>query len=128
MLELHSGLNVILSRQLIRGETRGMPTKPKSLLDKYLAGQAAEWNVFVCGKRPINIDGVRAFNPGDAVPASHVTRGVVNSADVISRDDESGMRVFDGELSGPITELPGSNDAPDPDTVAQVKRAHGGAS
>jgi hypothetical protein len=127
MLELHSGLNVILSRQLIRRENKEMPTKPKSLLDKYLAGQAAEWNVFVCGPRPINIDGVRAFNPGDAVPASHVTRGIVDSGDVIARDDESGMSVFD-EVSGPVVELPGSNDAPDPDTVAQVKRAHGGAS
>jgi len=128
MLELHSELSVILSRQLIRREIRGMPTKPRSLLDKYLDGQAAEWNVFVCGPRPINIDGVRAFNPGDAVPASHVTRGVVNHADVISRDDESGMRAFESEVSGPAVELPGSTDAPDPDTVAQVKRAHGSAS
>jgi hypothetical protein len=26
----------------------------------------------------INIDGARAFNPGDAVPVSHVTRKVVS--------------------------------------------------
>jgi len=32
--------------------------------------------------QPINIDGVRAFNPGDAVPTSHVTRKVVSKDQV----------------------------------------------
>lgn len=29
---------------------------------------------------PIDIDGARAFNPGHAVPASHVARGLVDAS------------------------------------------------
>lgn len=43
--------------------------------------QALEYGSFVANK-PINIDGARAFNIGDAVPASHVERGVVSASDV----------------------------------------------
>lgn len=33
-----------------------------------------DYGQFVCGDVPIDINGARAFNPGDAVPASHVER------------------------------------------------------
>lgn len=35
-----------------------------------------EWGQYVAAG-PIDIDGARAFNAGDPVPASHVERGVV---------------------------------------------------
>jgi len=37
----------------------------------------AEYGTYVA-TQPIDIGGARAFNPGDAVPASHVERGVVS--------------------------------------------------
>jgi hypothetical protein len=40
-----------------------------------------EWTQYVA-REPIDIDGVRAFNPGDAVPTSHVDRGVVDLSKV----------------------------------------------
>ncbi len=48
---------------------------------EYQAAQAAEWGAYVASS-VIYIDGVRAFNEGDAVPASHVDNGVVNPAQV----------------------------------------------
>lgn len=108
-----------------------MPGKAKSasLLDKYREGQIAEWSVYVCGPRPIDIGGVRAFNPGDAVPASHVTRGVVSVDDVIQVDDADGMASL-AEAALTATpdanpNLPGSStDGTDPDTLNQVKRTN----
>lgn len=80
-----------------------------SLLDQYKANQVAEWSVFVCGPTPIDIGGARAFNPGDAVPASHVTRGVVREDQVIARDDEKGMSSLQEIPSkpDPVADLPG---------------------
>lgn len=43
--------------------------------------QAEEYGTFRAAS-VIFIDGVRAFNVGDLVPRSHVTRGVVNEAQV----------------------------------------------
>ena len=40
-----------------------------------------EWTQYVA-REPIDIDGVRAFNPGHPVPTSHVDRGVVDPAKV----------------------------------------------
>lgn len=39
---------------------------------------------------PINIDGARAFNVGDAVPVSHVTRGVVTDTQVAKTTTKAG--------------------------------------
>jgi hypothetical protein len=50
-------------------------------IDEYKAAQAAEWGKYVAAE-PIDIDGVRAFNPGNPVPASHVERGVVSADQV----------------------------------------------
>ena len=41
-----------------------------------LAEQQKEYGSYVA-VQPIDIGGARAFNVGDAVPASHVSRGVV---------------------------------------------------
>lgn len=43
--------------------------------------QQVLYGTFVANK-PIDIGGGRAFNPGDAVPVSHVERGVVSLDDV----------------------------------------------
>lgn len=45
------------------------------------AAQDAEYGTYVA-KEQIRIDGALAFNVGDAVPVSHVKRGVVSSAQV----------------------------------------------
>lgn len=50
-------------------------------VDDYKSAQAEEWGQYVAAK-PIHLDGSLAFNTGDPVPASHVTRGVVSVDDV----------------------------------------------
>ena len=55
-------------------------SQPQSI-DEYKTAQAAEWGKYVAAE-PIDIDGVRAFNPGNPVPASHVERGVVSADQV----------------------------------------------
>ncbi|GAB3884584.1 hypothetical protein [Terrabacter terrigena] len=50
-------------------------------IDEYLAAQKAEWGTYVAAE-PIDINGARAFNPGDAVPLSHVENGVVHPSSV----------------------------------------------
>jgi hypothetical protein len=50
-------------------------------IDEYKAAQAAEWGKYVAAE-PIFFDGIRAFNAGDPVPASHVERGVVSAEQV----------------------------------------------
>lgn len=48
-----------------------------------LAEQQKEYGSYVA-VQPIDIGGARAFNVGDAVPASHVSRGVV-SAEAVAK-------------------------------------------
>jgi hypothetical protein len=68
------------------------PTVPTELA-AFQAAQVAEWGVYTA-KYAINIDGVRAFNEGDAVPVSHVTRGLVSRNDVTEgRLDDAGRPV-----------------------------------
>jgi hypothetical protein len=50
-------------------------------VDEYLAEQKAEWGKYVAAEA-IDVDGVRAFNPGNPVPTSHVERGVVSAEQV----------------------------------------------
>jgi hypothetical protein len=45
------------------------------------AAQEAEYGTYTA-KEQIKIDGALAFNIGDAVPVSHVKRGVVSSSQV----------------------------------------------
>lgn len=56
------------------------PAAPEAV-QQLLADQAREYGAYVA-VQPIDIGGARAFNVGDAVPASHVTRGVVSSESV----------------------------------------------
>lgn len=51
------------------------PAAPDEV-QQLLAEQQKEYGSFVA-VQPIDIGGARAFNVGDAVPASHVSRGVV---------------------------------------------------
>jgi len=48
---------------------------PTTAVD-HQAAIAAEYGTYVATE-PIDIGGARAFNPGDAVPVSHVANGVV---------------------------------------------------
>jgi hypothetical protein len=52
-----------------------------SPLSDYERAEEIEWGTYVAAVA-IVIDGVRAFNPGDAVPATHVARGVVKPDEV----------------------------------------------
>jgi hypothetical protein len=45
-------------------------------LEEYRASLNAEWSAYVATS-VIDINGARAFNVGDPVPASHVASGVV---------------------------------------------------
>jgi hypothetical protein len=46
-------------------------------VEEYQKAQKAEWGTYVATEA-IFINGARAFNPGDPVPASHVANGVVD--------------------------------------------------
>lgn len=48
---------------------------------------------------PINIDGARAFNAGDPVPASHVTRKVVREDQVKKITSKAGQALAAGDTS-----------------------------
>lgn len=61
---------------------------PKTAVEQ-AAEQAAEYGTYAAAE-PIFIDGARAFNPGDLVPASHVARGVVNASQVKKITAEKG--------------------------------------
>lgn len=56
--------------------------------DELRAAQVKEWSQFVAVEA-IDIDGVRAFNPGDPVPADHVSRGVVSEDSVARRNTKA---------------------------------------
>ncbi len=55
-----------------------MPTPAEELAQAQLA-EAAEWGTYTAAF-PVDIAGVRAFNVGNPVPASHVERGVVDAS------------------------------------------------
>jgi len=52
-----------------------------STVDDYQKAQQAEWGTYVATE-PIFVNGARAFNAGDPVPASHVESGVVSEGSV----------------------------------------------
>lgn len=52
-----------------------------STAEELRAAQATEYGTYTA-KEAIRLDGVLAFNAGDAVPVSHVKRGIVASAQV----------------------------------------------
>lgn len=51
----------------------------------------AEYGTFVAVEA-IEIDGARAFNPGDPVPVSHVERGVVTADQVARRNTKAAAK------------------------------------
>ena len=59
-----------------------MPETPLTA-DEYRKAQEAEYGTYVAAQA-IDIEGARAFNVGDPVPASHVERGVV-AADAVKK-------------------------------------------
>lgn len=67
-----------------------MPT-PKTP-EEFQSEQSAEWDEYVATEA-INLDGVRAFNPGDPVPKSHVTSGVVSKDQVARRNTKAAEAV-----------------------------------
>lgn len=64
--------------------------------DDFQAAQEKEWGQYVAVEA-IAIDGVRAFNPGDPVPVSHVERGVVDKSQVARRDTKAAQAVTQPE-------------------------------
>lgn len=56
--------------------------------DDRRAAQQAEYGRYVA-KEPIDIDGARAFNPGDPVPVSHVESGVVDKSKVVGANTKT---------------------------------------
>jgi hypothetical protein len=56
---------------------------------EYREAQRAEYGTYVA-LVPIDINGARAFNPGDAVPVSHVERGVVAADEVAKTTTKAG--------------------------------------
>jgi hypothetical protein len=87
-------------------------------LSEYERAEQVEWGTYVAAA-VIVIDGARAFNPGDAVPASHVMRGVV-------RPDE--VRLADEPMAKPeviMTEPPrGTLDVPSDADIAAAEAAN----
>jgi hypothetical protein len=78
-----------------------MPDNPQTL-EQHLAAVAKEYSQYVAAE-PIDIDGVRAFNPGHPVPVSHVEGGLVDKAQVKS------TRSKDAETPSPVV---GATDVP----------------
>lgn len=64
-----------------------MPAAPLSL-EEYRKLQEAEWNHYTASET-IFIDGVRAFNEGDPVPAGHVKNGVVQKSQVTAKPKDA---------------------------------------
>jgi hypothetical protein len=71
-----------------------MPDAPTTA-QQFREAQAAEYGVYVAA-HAIDIDGARAFNAGDPVPASHVERGVVASDDVVKTSTKAGQALAAG--------------------------------
>lgn len=63
-------------------------------VEDYLKAQKAEWGAYVATEA-IDINGARAFNAGDAVPVSHVERGVVSSESVAKTTTKAAQAVIE---------------------------------
>lgn len=60
--------------------------------------QRVEYGTYVAAQA-IDIEGARAFNVGDPVPVSHVTRGVVAEDAVKKTSTKAGQALAAGETS-----------------------------
>ena len=61
-------------------------------VEQYRASQIAEYGTYVAATT-IDINGARAFNPGDPVPTSHVEGGVVETDQVEKITTKAGRAV-----------------------------------
>lgn len=61
-------------------------------VESFRSEQEAEYGEYIAVEA-IDVDGVRAFNAGDPVPKSHVTRGVVDKSAVARRDTKAAKAV-----------------------------------
>jgi hypothetical protein len=87
-------------------------------LSDYQRASVDEWSHYVA-TQAIFINGVRAFNEGDAVPTSHVERGVV-AREEVRRATETPQ-----ETATVIAAVPfGAFAQPDPDDVAAARAAN----
>lgn len=68
---------------------------PEQTIEEYRKAQAAEWGKYVAVEA-IDINGARAFNPGDPVPASHVESGVVDKGAVAGVATKAAAAVTEG--------------------------------
>ncbi len=66
-------------------------------VEDYLKAQKAEWGTYVA-LEAIDINGARAFNAGDPVPASHVERGVVTGEQVAKTTTEAAQAVVEEKI------------------------------
>lgn len=78
---------------------------PEAMTDEELRqAQEAEYGTYVA-TQPIDIGSARAFNIGDPVPVSHVTRGVVSEDAVAKQTTKAGKAAIE---QSPTTETKGS--------------------
>ena len=61
-------------------------------VEEYLKEQRDEWGTYVAVVA-IDINGARAFNPGNPVPTSHVKAGVVAQSDVAKTTTKAAQAV-----------------------------------
>lgn len=66
--------------------------------EEHQAAIDAEYGVYVATE-DIFLGGARAFNTGDPVPASHVSRGVVTKEQVAKRDTKAGQAATESNQS-----------------------------
>jgi hypothetical protein len=71
-----------------------MPDAPISAA-QFREEQVKEYGVYVAAQT-IFIEGARAFNAGDPVPASHVERGVVAADEVAKVSTKAGQAIAAG--------------------------------
>lgn len=64
--------------------------------DEFQKAQEAEYGTYVAVE-PINIDGVRAFNPGDPVPKGHVDTGAVEQSQVTKLSNTKAAKAATGQ-------------------------------
>ena len=87
-----------------------MPT-PAELAAQAQLEAAVEWGTYLAHTL-INIDGARAFNPGDKVPKSHVDRGLVDAA-FVTKNPVPAPKITKAAVAEAAAVLPASALAPD---------------
>ena len=68
--------------------TAATPASPKTVAE-FQDALTSEWGTYVAIV-PIDLNGARAANPGDPIPASHVKQGLVSEEQVAKRSTKAG--------------------------------------